>query len=101
MGGTLTGAAPTNRGTARVVTTARWPTTPPYDGTLTHTMVVEALVVAMHVNTCSPTNSPQLCILDSDVHLTDASEVVNTPNALLDNTNNVIPACQYVLQPLW
>ena len=44
----------------------------PYDGTLFHTVAVDALVVAMHVNTCSPTNSPlSLCILDSDVHLTD------------------------------
>ena len=29
MGGTLTGAPPTNRGTVRVVTTPLWPTTPP------------------------------------------------------------------------
>ena len=29
MGGTLTGAPPTNRGAAWVVTTPRWPTTPP------------------------------------------------------------------------
>ena len=71
----------------------------PYDGTLIHTVAMDALVVAMHVNTCSPTNSPPLlCILDSDVHLTDALEVANTPNALLDNTNDVIPTCFNVLQ---
>ena len=29
MGGTLTEAAPTNQGTARVVTTPHWPTTLP------------------------------------------------------------------------
>ena len=72
----------------------------PYDGTLTHTFAVDALVVAMHVNTCSPTDTPSsLCMLDSDVHLTDALEVANTPNALLDNTNDVIPTCLNVLQP--
>ena len=32
----------------------------PYDGTLFHTVAVDALVVAMHVNTCSPTNLPPI-----------------------------------------
>ena len=73
----------------------------PYDGTLIHTIAVDALVVAIHAaNTCSPTNSPRLlCILDSDVRLTDAFEVSTTPNAVLDNTNDVIPICLNVLQP--
>ena len=61
---------------------------------------MDALVVAMHVNTCSPTNSPpSLCILDSDAHLADAFKVTNTPNALLNNTNDVIPTYLNVLQP--
>jgi hypothetical protein len=61
---------------------------------------MDALVVAMHVKTCSPPNSPpSLCILDSDIHSTDASEVLTTPHALLDNTNDVIPTCLNVLQP--
>ena len=56
---------------------------------LTHTIAVDALVVATHANTCSPTDTPSsLCILDSDVHLTDALEVSTTPNAVLDNTND-------------
>ena len=54
----------------------------------------------MHVNTCSPTNlPPSPCILDSDVHLIDAFEVVNTSTALLDNINDVIPTCLNMLQP--
>ena len=70
----------------------------PYDGTLTHTIAVDALVVAIHVNTCSPTTTPTpLYILDSDVHLTNTLEVSNTPNALLDNANDVIPTCLHVL----
>ena len=56
--------------------------------------------MAMHANTCSPTDTPpSLCIIDSDVHLTDALEVSTTPKALLDNTNDVFPTCLHVLQP--
>ena len=72
----------------------------PYDGTLVHTVANDELVVAMHVNTCSPTDTPSsLCMLDSDVHLRDAFEVANTSTDLLDNTNDVIPTCLNVLQP--
>ena len=81
-------------------TSSGLPLPAPYDGTLTHAVAVDALVVAMHVNTCSPTDTPSsLCILDSDVHLSDAWEVANTPDALLDNTNDVILTCLNVLQP--
>ena len=73
----------------------------PYDGTLTHTTVVDALVVAIHAaNTCSPTDTPpSLCILDSDILLTEALEVSTPSNAISDNTNDVIPTCLHVLQP--
>ena len=63
-------------------------------------MVVDGLVVAIHANKCSPTDTPSpLCILDSDVLLTDALEVSTPPNALLNNTNDVILTCLHVLQP--
>ena len=69
-------------------------------GPLVHTVALGALVVAMHVDTCSPTNPlSSQCILDSDVHLTDAFEVSNTPNALFDNINDVISTCLNMLQP--
>ena len=54
----------------------------------------------MHVDTYSPTDSQSpLLILNSDVHLTDAFEVVDTSTDLLDNTNNIIPTCLNALQP--
>ena len=72
----------------------------PYDGTLVHTVAIDLLVVAMHVDTCGPTDSQSpLHILDSDNHLTDTLGVVDTSPDLFDNTNDVIPTCLYVLQP--